>query len=313
MRRTSWPSLLVLSWDAALLVLTSQLARCEGLVASMGAVLTLLWVLVHFYLLLHECAHGAVFRRPLHNEILGHLLGFVILCPFLTRRRSHALHHAWTGHPGRDPTNARAIRRLSSMSRRKLLLLDVLWRAYVPVLCLNERFGLLLAPFVRDRAVRTAVSERRAVYVGLTGYLVTFACASEGGVPWRAAAIYTSALLLSLVVEEMINLPHHLHAPFTEQRLALSQQGAVTHSCAHLPFWSRYVLLNFGLHEAHHRWPALPWCDLPAAHRELLLAGQPSMVSNELAWTYHQRRRPFVEALGQYIDAPRRAAQSSPS
>lgn len=281
-RRTSWITLFVLLCDVVLLALVlSQSAVGYAVLVS-----TSLLAFVHVYLVMHECVHGAVFAQHRYNEWLGHLLGFAIGCPFLTRRRAHALHHAWTGHPDRDPTNARAIERLSALSPRQLRVLDVLWRMHVPFLSLNERLGLWRAAFGAR-----AVSERRAGYAYLFGYLVAL---SAFGLPaWLALA-----WVLSLIVEEMINLPHHLHAPFTQQRLALSQQGSVTHSCAQVPVWSRWVLLNFGLHEAHHRWPGLPWFELPAAHRAL---AQPSFVSNELVWSYVQRRQPFVKALGAYI------------
>lgn len=299
--RASWPTLLVLLFDTLPLGVALELARHQGLLARGCAVLCLLVVLLHAYLVLHECVHGAVFADRRANVVLGHLLGFVTLCPFLSRRRSHALHHAWTGHVERDPTNARAKQRLATLGTRSLVLLDLSWRAYVPLLALNERVGLWRAPFGASRDAHGAAAERRATHVQLSCYaaLLMWLGYSESLLP--AVSLYAPAFVGLLMMEELINLPHHAGAPLTRSRLAPWEQGQVTHSCAEVPLWSRFVLLNFGLHQAHHRWPAYPWHELPAAHRALAATTPQTVVSNELAWSLRERRRPFTSVMSQFM------------
>jgi fatty acid desaturase len=291
----------VLSFDALLLAVALELDQHEGAFVHGCAVLLLLMVLLHAYLVLHECVHGVVFADGRTNVALGHLLGFVILCPFLSRRRSHALHHAWTGHIELDPTNARAVRRLSTLSTRSLALLDLWWRAYVPVLALNERVGLWRAPFGPHKSERSAATERRATYVYLAGYAAVLGCLLWFGHLARAVSLYAPAFALLLMAEELINLPHHAGAPLTRSRLALWEQGRVTHSCAEIPVWSRFVLLHFGLHTAHHLWPSYAWYELPAAHRTLGQMTGLATVNNELRWSLRQRRRPFTTVMSQYL------------
>jgi fatty acid desaturase len=289
--KTAWPTVWVLCFDALLLVAASALGQQECLLWRGCGVLALSWALLHFYLVLHECAHGAVFARARANEVLGHLLGFVIVCPFLTRRRCHAMHHAWTGHPARDPTNARAMQRLSNLSPRALRVLDVMWRAWLPFLSFNERIGLWRSAL----APRTASRERRAARLYLAAYVLVLATLTRLHLDgWS----YALAWLGSLMLEEAINLPHHLEFQLSHTRLPHAQQAMVTHSCASVALWSRFVLLNFNLHQAHHAWPTRPWYELPAAQRAL---PQRSLVQHELAWSLRQRRTPFATAFRQYI------------
>ncbi|HEY6881499.1 MAG TPA: fatty acid desaturase [Polyangiales bacterium] len=297
-RRTSWPTLGILALNAPLVAATVALAQCESLCLSACAVLTLLPWLLHCYLIQHECAHGAVFVNHRYNVALGHALGFLIFTPFLSRRHAHALHHAWTGHPEHDPTNARAIQRFSMLSPRSLAVLSALWRAWVPFLALGERIGLWRAPFLEPHA-----AQQRAIYLQLACYGILIACLYWLDCLVRSACIYATSLVLLWVVEELINLPHHLRAPLTRSRLPTWQQGGVTHSCAHVPIWSSWVLLNFNLHEAHHVWPSRPWHELRAAHRELQRASEPTVVSNELSWSLEQRRLPFTTVLHAYLVA----------
>lgn len=311
-RQTAWPTLLVLLCDAVLLGATFALARQQNTLCPVLAVLPLVLALTHFYLVVHECAHGAVFVGNGRNALLGHVLGFLILCPFLVRRRSHALHHVWAGHPDNDPTNARALRRLRALSARSLRVLDLLWRCWVPFVALSERVGLWTAPFGLDRHQRCAVRERGAAYVYALNYALVLAYLVWCGALARVAALYAVSWALLLVAEEMFNLPHHLHAPFTRTRLPAAQQGRVTHSCAPGAPWSRFVFLNGGYHAAHHAWPQRPWPELPALHCVLEQQSRPTIVSDELSWSLCQRRRPFASALGPYLTPhPNTAARGS--
>jgi omega-6 fatty acid desaturase (delta-12 desaturase) len=309
--RTAWPTLWVLACDALLLRATVALAQSDRGFLYGCAVLTLVPVLVHFYLVLHECSHNAVFVSPRCNEALGHLMGFFVFCPFLSRRRSHAMHHAWTGHAEHDPTNARAIQRFANMSPQSLSMLEVLWRIWVPFLALGERVGLWLAPFGADRDARGAAAERLATSLYLVGYAILFACLDWFCCWARPLGLYAVCFVLLLMIEELVNLPHHLQSPLTRLRLPSWKQGRVTHSCADVPIWSRWGLLHFNLHEAHHVWPTLPWYELPAAHSELAQCSVATIVSHELAWSIEQRRLSFAVVLREYLEAPAAARATS--
>src|SRR5262245_13750045 len=101
---SAWPTLSLLGIDLSLLA-GALTTLTLGPVGHGVSVLLLGVVMLHAYLLHHECVHQSAFGRPWLNTALGHALGFFLLYPFLPRRRAHLLHHAWTGHAHEDPTN----------------------------------------------------------------------------------------------------------------------------------------------------------------------------------------------------------------
>ena len=53
--------------------------------------------LVRTFMLMHDCAHGALFRSRRANDVLGFVAGVLTLTPFVQWRRDHVLHHASAG------------------------------------------------------------------------------------------------------------------------------------------------------------------------------------------------------------------------
>jgi fatty acid desaturase len=299
-RPRALPTCLVLGVDLALACSAAWLA-CQRNWAAWTAA-TALWslALLHGYLIHHECVHRAVFARARYNVVLGELLGFVLAYPFRARRRSHMLHHVWAGHLERDPTNARARARFSSLSARQRRLLDLLWQAWFPFLALNERVGLWRSALSGDGA-RQALGERRYARAALGSYLA--ALVAGAALPGLRAVLlsYLSALFLLMVCEELINLPHHIEATTVSHKLALWQQGRVTHSCQRVPVWSSLFLLNFNLHTAHHLFPGLPWFRLPEAERALERERACDSRGHELALSLRLRRLPFADVFALYM------------
>jgi len=89
----------LLSLSSCLLLVTDNLAL------HLTAVLSLASALLLLQLLLHECAHNALFRSRLLNGIVGWLTGLFVLTPFFSYRRGHSIHHSFLGTP-LDPTAA---------------------------------------------------------------------------------------------------------------------------------------------------------------------------------------------------------------
>ncbi len=54
--------------------------------------------LVRLFLIQHDCGHGTLFRRKVVNDWVGRLIGIMTLTPYDVWRRSHAIHHASSGH-----------------------------------------------------------------------------------------------------------------------------------------------------------------------------------------------------------------------
>jgi acyl-lipid omega-6 desaturase (Delta-12 desaturase) len=53
--------------------------------------------LVRLFILQHDCGHGSFFKSKRVNDTVGFLLGVLVMTPYATWRRQHALHHATSG------------------------------------------------------------------------------------------------------------------------------------------------------------------------------------------------------------------------
>ena len=54
--------------------------------------------LVRAFMIQHDCGHGAFFRHRLANDWVGRVIGVLTLTPYDFWRRTHAIHHASSGH-----------------------------------------------------------------------------------------------------------------------------------------------------------------------------------------------------------------------
>lgn len=280
-RTTAWPTLVVLACDLLIL----------GLAAYLQSTWLALLGFLQVYLIHHECAHHAVFEQVRANERLGHVLGFIILYPFQARRRAHVAHHTWTNHRARDPATARALARIAAMTPGQLRRLDWMWRCCFPIFTLSERISLC-KEFVRDPAERT-----RVIAYGV-GYLALGTLAYRQG--WLLS--FVLAFYLLHVVEEALNLPHHVQLPLVDDTLPVWEQDTVSHSLRSLPVWSPWLLLHFNLHAAHHVFPHQPWYRLPELDR---LLQREHVRDTELSWTLRERLRPQREVFKQFFPATR--------
>ncbi len=300
-RPHAFPTCLVLAADLTLAGFAAWLACRPDLVARCAASLVLAFVLVHFYLIHHECTHRSVFARDLHNVALGELLGLVLAYPFGARRRSHMLHHVWAGHLERDPANARARARLSRLRPAQLRVIELLWRSWFPFLAINDRIGLWRSALSARDGARHARRERWSARLALLLYLLALAVSAYSVTARAVLVSYAIAFVLLLICEELINLPHHIEAPTVERKLPLWEQGEVSHSCRHVPLWSSLVLLHFNLHTAHHLFPGLPWFRLPQAERALRVRLACPTVEAEFAHAMRLRRARFSDVFAHYM------------
>ncbi|GAA4453391.1 hypothetical protein GCM10023189_18330 [Nibrella saemangeumensis] len=207
-----------------------------------------------------------------------------------------------------DPTHKRMIAYLSSASDAKLQRFNFMWSIYVPFIAFNERLALWMLPFKEwQQSDRSKGTKKEITYQ--IGYLLAYAC--FGLAIWQLGIFTTfliwflPASLLLLVIEENINLPHHIDAPHidTQKPLALWEQDVTTHSCDTIPFWSDWVLLNFNMHTAHHLFPWVPWYKLPRTqqHIERYTPELGHENTNEFSWFLNRRSESFTSKFREFI------------
>jgi omega-6 fatty acid desaturase (delta-12 desaturase) len=312
LRPGGWPTFAMLSFDGVVLIASAFLWAQDGILASLASWALLALALSHAFLFLHEAAHSAVSKSRLANDGVGHLCGWLIGMPFASRRREHLNHHLWAGHPTGDLTNRRVIERFSEMTDEQAQALERVWKSWLPLLTLNHRVGmwkldiLPLRLRLGSRRFDEEIRSMRFYALGYTAMLILLLAFGKAGTFF---AWYLPGVFAQLFLEELASLPHHAETPLLREEdkaLPYWEQDRVTHSCKSVPIWSRFVLLNFNHHVAHHLLPSVPWYGLPAVSREIRET-TPGLVretqtQSEIQWSLQNRRRPLLEIMGHYFD-----------
>jgi fatty acid desaturase len=100
------------------------------------------------------------------------------------------------------------------------------------------------------------------------------------------------AVLLFLITEEVVNLPHHFDVSTFDGKLPIWEQYRATRSCYYPPVISELLVLNFNFHTEHHLFPSLPWYRLRGARSLLKQAlGSRYQEAVGVEWNVQQRKR----------------------
>lgn len=302
----------VILWvfDLALLTLAWNLWLGTSTVLQGVALILAGFAVLQIYLILHEALHGAVSDNRRLNNFIGHSSGWLIALPFLVRRRYHMAHHTWTAHPVNDPENKSMIEKFSVMTRQQERTLEFMWKHWIPMIAANHFLANWRAPFVAraqgDTSARI-MKEIRFARLYLVGYLAMAGVALAFGHLAALVLFYLVIWLFLFFMVELLNLPHHAEAPLLAkdaERLQYWEQDRVSHDCESLPFWSRFVILNFNLHIVHHAFPSVPWYRLSEAHSLLTqkAEGPATPQINEWDFAWKNRRRPLLKLMGHFFD-----------
>ena len=287
------------------LVACSWWLRIRGPAWSLVACPMLLLAMAHAYLIMHEAAHKLVSRRGWLNDAVGHACSLLIGLPFLPRQRNHLGHHVWAGHPLNDPENSKLIRKFKVITDDEVRKLDRVWHSWVPLIALNHIKDTWRDPFVspEEKGGTKRMGQERAAARGyLLCHVVVVSVAALADRLGTLASWYLPAWFFFLMFIELANLPHHAETPLLapdDDALQVWDQGTVSHSCSAVPVWSRWVMLNFNLHVAHHLFPQVPWYRVPETDR-LVRGDEPC--KSELGWALANRRRSLVQIMGHYFD-----------
>jgi fatty acid desaturase len=216
------------------------------------------------FILLHECGHLNYFKNKAANHIFGHLFGLMSGIPFYTWRHMHNLHHRWTGWRDLDPTTEKTVK--PGGSRITQLIVNTCWWLFIPIFYLvylvSNYWDLLkIKRFVPPNVLKLAIMNI-SLYLSFYILVVLY---------FPAFVLYylLPAFVLSLVWKELLIMTQHTHIeiPVSEgaevRPIPFMEQVKYTRSFYTFPFFARYFLLNFNLHEVHHAYPGLPayWLD----------------------------------------------------
>ncbi len=223
-----------------------------------------------YWSLLHEAIHDLFYPDGRVNMFFGRALSVMFGSPFRILRLSHLLHHRLN----RTPKEGTEFYDRSKTSRFKaaggyffqilggLYLVEVLSplpfflpRAWLRRLV--DRFinpetvsGILMQSWTRDEAIREIRIDGLLIVVEFGAALYLYGAFW----PLLVAVLAARALLISF-----LDNVYHYRTPVGDIFYAKNLS---------LPPWLSTLLLNFNLHGAHHRQPAVPWRGLPFLFRD---------------------------------------------
>jgi omega-6 fatty acid desaturase (delta-12 desaturase) len=269
-------NLAVLAFDALLLTACAVLLRRGDWLSFGLAQVLLVVVFFNAFSMLHECGHGSAFKGTALNTLVGHLCSTFCFIPFYPWKYIHQKHHAWTGNIDRDPV-LRSLRRWRDTGVPTLVRAS--WRTWLPLGAIIQHGVFLTYPYqmwrtgelTKGKLIRVAVSVAwmplsYAVLHGLAPDVVRF-------------GNLALALFLFVIVEEMVNTPHHADVAGFETKLPVWEQHRASRSCYYPRGVSELLVLNFNFHTEHHLFPSLPWFRLRRAR---------TLVKRHLGDHYHE-------------------------
>ena len=219
--------------------------------------------LLLFQLLLHECAHDALFRSRLQNTIAGWLIGLIVITPFFSFRRGHSVHHSCLGTDD-DPTAA------PRDARSRNAMIDLLVRIrIIPILYLGGVYGPYLLFDFRNRGRQSPLC---FVSYGINLLAIpALHCTLASLCGWDRYPLFLLAAfwLSGIFYEYLFTQNQHvglLPGPGSAARYRYRQQVNFSRS-VRLPCAGFF--LYFNLHKEHHLFPQLPCRYLPRIHQWL--------------------------------------------
>lgn len=310
-RPSSLPTFGVIVLDLGLLYAITRLLAAGSWPAYLAAQALIAVVCFHSFTLVHECGHGSATRSRWLNVVIGHWASIFCGIPFFPWKYIHQRHHTWAGHMENDPV-LKSLR--SFRDHGTPLLARAGWRTWIPISAFLQHIVYLTYPLQMRRAgeLNRAALVRSAASLSwmIAGYAALYWLAPSFVHPrnWLPGAG------LYLVMEELVNLPHHVEMPTSATKLAAWDQHQVTRSCYYPIGLSELFVLNFNFHVEHHLFPSLPWYRLRTA-RELLMPalGPEYQQARGVEWNVRNRRRGLDEIVARYrpgASAPRPSGDS---
>ncbi len=257
--------------------LTLQLSTfflCAGFVVGVSAlplvaapatvVLGAIWA--SLFAPFHECIHQTAFQSKQLNELGAWLSGIPFGMAPAVYRAFHFEHHRHTQDPQKDPELMTASSQPARWPRslRGWLMMASGMGLTILKGSILVRFSLLPYAQWEERAPWAPPIEQRprlareSCIVGLCWLaLIGAAFVGPSGLGWILIAA-----LIGHVFQALWITTEHTGLPYEGSILARTRTMLTS------PFIS-WWLWNMNYHAEHHAWPAIPWHQLPAIHKEI--------------------------------------------
>lgn len=261
--------------------------------APLAALWTLSWAAIHFgywwlallfavpaagflvrlFMIQHDCGHGSFFPHRRANDWVGRVIGVLTLTPYDFWRRTHAIHHASSGHLERrgigdvDTLTVQEYLSLSFWGRlryrayRHPLIMFGIGPAYLFILRHRLPHGLIGSgwqPWLSTMATNVAIT---AIAGGLIWFIGL----------WPFLLVELPIILLAGSIGVwLFYVQHQFEMTFWAHDGEWSFQEAALHGSSHydLPGVLSWFTANIGVHHVHHLCSRIPCYRLPRVLRD---------------------------------------------
>lgn len=223
---------------------------------------SLIWA---WFSIFHSCGHNAYFTSRKLNDFIGYVASVIVGIPYYSWKIHHATHHKWIGYVGIDPTSFEG----ELPPKEKMKIFNILWKTWIPFISLSHVCTHLWnIKAVMEHVQKSKTLKRKTIFSFAIIPVAHFILIRELGfsfyLPWAVAMIF---FLLS---SDVILLSQHALLPMKKAEktsilrpLKAEEHHRYTRSISFGHFIDRFILLNFGEHVRHHRYPLKAHFDLP--------------------------------------------------
>jgi acyl-lipid omega-6 desaturase (Delta-12 desaturase) len=224
--------------------------------------------LVRLFMIQHDCGHGSFFRYRLANDWVGRFLGVLTLTPYDDWRRTHAVHHANSGHLDR-----RGVGDIDTLTVREFQALTVwgrfcyrLYRHPLVMFGLGAAYQFMLRHRLPLGSIRggwhawiSAMATNLAIAVAVAA-LIWFV-----GIRSLLLVHLPIAFLAGSAGVWLFYVQHQFEDTFWAHGREWNFHEAALHGSSYyeLPAILRWFTANIGIHHVHHLCSRIPYYRLP--------------------------------------------------
>jgi fatty acid desaturase len=213
-------------------------------------------IIVTMFAPMHECVHRTAFASRTANDVVGWFAGVLSFYNSTFYRYFHAWHHRYTQDPARDPEliYPKAASRWQYLKEITGLNFWVRRALDYPRLALGLARNLPFVPQEARGAIALSMSAQLLIY--LAG-LVSIALGAQAVLYfWFLPALLAQPVLRALLIVEHSGCSH-------------DGDGRINTRTTLTSFPIRLLMWNMPYHAEHHRYPAVPFHQLPSLHRAI--------------------------------------------
>ncbi len=229
--------------------------------------------LVRFFLIQHDCGHGAFFRSKKVNDWIGRILGVFTMTPYDNWRRSHAIHHATSGNldeRGVGDIDIMTVREYRESSKKRQLLYR-LYRSPFVLFVIGPSYQFLLRnrfPFMFD-------DNKKSYWISVMGTNISIAAVISIIAYFVGFGSFVAVQLPITIVAASIGVwmfyvQHQFERTSWEGEEKWEMYEAALKGSSHydLPGPLRWMTANIGVHHIHHLASRIPFYRLHDVMRD---------------------------------------------